>query len=99
MVSLKGTALTDTFSLEEVTNSVNNWLNKDEVQNDINKLVDSLAVNMTRISESQVDLSDVRSLVTSVQHEDPPPPPTSTNTGYNPSLDMRRPSKLSEYFK
>ncbi|KAI0783121.1 acyl transferase/acyl hydrolase/lysophospholipase [Abortiporus biennis] len=82
---LSRTDLVDTFYASAVDEVVGKWLavedNRSTIQN-----ISNLLVKEGEVAKKE-DL---------IQME-PPPPPADTNTGYNPALDKKRPTNMTDY--
>lgn len=78
--------LVDYFHQARVENSVKKWLQSDEGKKKVNMIAESL------VEPGKVTVETAR-LIT------PPTPPRTTNPGYNPKLDERRPETMIEYLR
>ncbi|KAF5376140.1 hypothetical protein D9615_007707 [Tricholomella constricta] len=79
--------LVDCFHLDQVEKTVKEWLRgtgKDYVFN--------IASNVVELNKEPLSVAAARFVL-------PPPPPATTNPGYNPQLDERRPETMIAYLK
>jgi len=79
--------LVDCFHLDEVEKAVKKWM-----QDEGKKYIMDIANHLVELNKEPLSVDDAHFIL-------PPSPPSTTNPGYNPRLDERRPETMIEYLK